>query len=166
MAGINKAILIGNVGRDAELRFTSGGTAIAKFSLATSEKFGKGADRQERTEWHRIVVWGKLAEFCGEYIKKGRQIFVEGRIQTREWDDKEGKKQTTTEIVANEIKLLGRRDEGGGGRRDEAGYEDASLDRMVDDFHGGPAQGGGADRGPAGPAGPSDLGPDDGELPF
>lgn len=161
MAGINKAILIGNVGRDAELRFTSGGTAIAKFSLATSEKFGKGTDRQERTEWHRIVVWGKLAEFCGEYIKKGRQIFVEGRIQTRDWEDKEGKKQQTTEIVANEIKLLGRRDEGGGGGRRDEGFDDASLDRMADDFHGGAARGGHGDAG-----GHADTGPDDGELPF
>ena len=115
--GVNKVLLIGNVGKDAELRFTSGGTAVAKFSLATSEKFGKADNRQERTEWHRIVVWGKLAEFCGEWIKKGKQIFLEGRLQTREWEDKEGRKHSTTEIVAGEIRLLG------GGRGPSTGGE-------------------------------------------
>lgn len=163
-AGVNKVILIGNAGKDAELRFTSGGTAVAKFSLATSEKFGKAENRQERTEWHRIVVWGKLAEFCGEWVKKGKQLYLEGRIQTRDWDDKEGKKHQTTEIVANEIRLLGggRRDEEGGRRGGEqATYDDASLDKIVDDFHpvAGP-QAGGADP----HAGP-DLGGDE-DLPF
>ncbi len=111
--GVNKAILIGNLGADPEVRFTPGGQAVANFRIATSESWtDKSGQKQERTEWHRIVVWGKLAELCGEYLAKGRQVYVEGRLQTREWTDKEGKKNYTTEVVANQVTVLGGRGEG------------------------------------------------------
>lgn len=114
--GINKVILIGNLGADPEVRFTQGGQAVANFRIATSESWTdkSSGQKQEKTEWHRIVVWGKLAELCGEYLKKGRQCYVEGRLQTREWTDKEGKKNYTTEVVANTVQFLGG---GGGGNR-------------------------------------------------
>ncbi len=113
MAGLNKVILIGNLGRDPELRYTQSGQAVANFTLATTESITKrDGEREDRTEWHRIVAWGKLAEICGEYLSKGRQIYVEGRIQTREWEDKEGNKRWTTEIVARNMQMLGRRSEG------------------------------------------------------
>jgi single-strand DNA-binding protein len=118
MASVNKAIVIGNLGRDPEVRYTAGGQPVANFSVATNERWTDKAtgQLQERTEWHRIVVWGKQAESCGEYLAKGRQVYVEGRIQTREWTDKEGKKVSTTEIVANQVVFLGSRD-GAGARR-------------------------------------------------
>jgi single-strand DNA-binding protein len=111
---INKVILVGNLGRDPEVRYTPSGTAVANFTIATSERWKDKTtgEMQERTEWHRIVAWGKLGEICGEYLSKGRQVFIEGRIQTREWEDKEGIKRYTTEIVANEMKMLGTRDSG------------------------------------------------------
>jgi single-strand DNA-binding protein len=113
--GVNKVILIGNLGADPEVRFTPGGQAVANFRIATSESWNdKNGQKQERTEWHRIVVWGKLAELCGEYLKKGRQCFVEGRLQTREWTDKEGRKNYTTEVVATGVTFLGGRDAGSG----------------------------------------------------
>ncbi|HLT29760.1 MAG TPA: single-stranded DNA-binding protein [Myxococcaceae bacterium] len=116
MAGVNKVILVGNLGADPEVRFTPGGQAVANFRIATSESWtDKQGQKQERTEWHRIVVWGKLGELCGEYLAKGRQCYVEGRLQTREWTDKEGKKNYTTEVVATNVVFLGGRD-GGGGR--------------------------------------------------
>jgi len=116
MAGsLNKVLLMGNLGRDPEVRFTTGGTAVANFSIATSESWkDKAGNPQDRTEWHRIVVWGKLAELCGEYLKKGRQVFVEGRLQTREWTDKENKKNYSTEIVASNVTFIGPRPEGAG----------------------------------------------------
>ena len=114
--GVNKVILIGNLGADPEVRFTPGGQAVANFRIATSDTWtDKSGNKQERTEWHRIVVWGKLAELCGEYLKKGRQCYVEGRLQTREWTDKEGKKNYTTEIVAQNVQFLGSRDGAGTG---------------------------------------------------
>ena len=114
--GVNKVILIGNLGADPEVRFTPGGQAVANFRIATSESWNdKNGQKQERTEWHRIVVWGKLAELCGEYLKKGRQCYIEGRLQTREWTDKENKKNYTTEVVANTVQFLGSRDGAGGG---------------------------------------------------
>ncbi|HYX93283.1 MAG TPA: single-stranded DNA-binding protein [Myxococcaceae bacterium] len=114
--GVNKVILIGNLGAAPEVRFTPSGQAVANFRIATSESWtDKGSgQKQERTEWHRIVVWGKLAELCGEYLAKGRQCFVEGRLQTREWTDKEGKKNYTTEVVAQNVVFLGGRAEGAG----------------------------------------------------
>ena len=114
MSGVNKVILVGRLGNDPEVRYTNSGKAVAKLSIATSENWAdKEGQRQERTEWHRIVVWGKLGELCGEYLKKGRQVFIEGRLQTRSWEDKEGQKKYTTEIVAQNIQFLGGRSENG-----------------------------------------------------
>jgi len=117
MASVNKVILLGNLGADPEIRFTTGGQAVANFRMATTDSWAdkSSGQRQERTEWHRVVVWGKLAELCGEYLKKGRQCYVEGRLQTREWQDKEGQKRYTTEVVASQVVFLGGRGEGGGG---------------------------------------------------
>jgi single-strand DNA-binding protein len=109
MASINKVILVGNLGRDPELRHTGGGRPVASFSMATSEKWIDKQDnsKKEKTEWHKIVAWQKLGEFCGEYLAKGKQIYVEGSLQTRSWDDKTGNKRNTTEVVAQRIQLLG-----------------------------------------------------------
>jgi len=104
---VNKAILVGNLGRDAELRYTQGGTAVATLNLATTERFNdKNGQRQEKTEWHRVVLWGKTAESLAEYLTKGKQIYVEGRIQTREWE-KDGVKRYSTEIRGDRVVLLG-----------------------------------------------------------
>ena len=109
MSGVNKVILVGNLGADPQIRYTPQGTAVANFSLATTERFNnKNGERESRTEWHRIIAWGRLAEICNEYLKKGKQVYIEGRIQTRQWDDKDGNKRTTTEIVANNMVMLGR----------------------------------------------------------
>lgn len=105
---VNKVLLIGRLGNNPEIRYTNTGTAVANFNLATSENWNdKSGQRQERTEWHRVVVWGKLAELCEKYLAKGRQCFVEGRLQTRSWDDKDGNKKYTTEIVASTVQFLG-----------------------------------------------------------
>ncbi len=104
---INKAIIIGNLGADPEVRYTQSGTAVATFNVATKERWkGQDGQMQEQTEWHRIVAWGRLAEICGEYLSKGSKVYVEGRIQTRSWDDRDGNKRYTTEIVAKEMKML------------------------------------------------------------
>ena len=112
MAGINKAILIGNLGKDPEVRYTPSGLAVANFNIATSERWKDrdAGEMKERTEWHRIVAFGKLGEICGEYLSKGKQVYIEGRIQTREWEDRDGNRRYTTEIVASEMKMLGARD--------------------------------------------------------
>lgn len=116
MASVNKVILIGNLGRDPELRYTQGGQAVANFTLATTERFSgrDGGERQERTEWHRVTAWGRTAELCAQYLSKGRSVYVEGRLQTREWEDKEGQKRRTTEIVALSVQFLGGREGGAG----------------------------------------------------
>jgi single-strand DNA-binding protein len=120
MAGINKAILIGNLGKDPELRYTPGGQAVASFSLATSEKWrDKDGVMQDKTEWHNIVVWGRQAEMAKEYLSKGRQVYIEGRIQTRSWEDKDGNKRYTTEIVAQRVQFLGAKGAGAGGAATE-----------------------------------------------
>ena len=107
---INKAILVGRLGRDPEVRYTTSGTPVANFSLATDEFWNdQSGERQRRTEWHRIVVWSRLAEICQKYLRKGSLIYIEGRIQTREWDDRDGNRRRTTEIVAREMKMLGPR---------------------------------------------------------
>ena len=114
MASVNKVILIGNLGRDPELRYTKSGQAVANFSLATNERWtDKEGAQQERTEWHRIVAWGKTGELCAQYLAKGRTTYVEGRLQTREYEDKEGIKRYTTEVVAQNVTFLGGRSEGG-----------------------------------------------------
>jgi single-strand DNA-binding protein len=106
---LNKVMILGRLGQDPELKHTPNGMAVANFSVATSESWNdkNTGQKQERTEWHRIVVWGKLAELCGQYLSKGRQVFLEGKIQTRSWDDKEGNKRYTTEIVASTVQFLG-----------------------------------------------------------
>ncbi len=110
---VNKVILVGRLGRDPETRYTGAGQAVANFSLATDESYkDRNGERQKRTEWHKIVLWGKQAEIAQQYLKKGSLIFVEGRIQTREWQDKEGQKRTSFEIVANNFRMLGGRAEG------------------------------------------------------
>jgi len=116
---VNKVILVGRLGRDPETRYTGGGQAVANFSVATDESYkDKNGERQKRTEWHRITAWGKLAEICQQYLKKGTMVYIEGRIQSREWQDKEGQKRTSFDIVANTMKMLSSRAEGaaaGGG---------------------------------------------------
>jgi single-strand DNA-binding protein len=108
MAGVNKVIIVGRLGTDPEVKTITGGQTVAKLSVATSENWtDKEGQKQERTEWHRIVVWGKLAELCGRYLSKGRQVYLEGRLQTRSWEDQQGQKRYTTEIVANTIQFLG-----------------------------------------------------------
>ncbi|MCK5884423.1 MAG: single-stranded DNA-binding protein [Bacteriovoracaceae bacterium] len=105
---VNKVILLGRLGQDPEMKHTPSGTAVCNFSMATSESWAdKTGQRQERTEWHRIVVWGKLAELCNQYLAKGRQAFVEGRLQTRSWDGKDGSKRYTTEVVATTVQFIG-----------------------------------------------------------
>jgi len=103
---INKAILIGNLGGNPEVRYTQTGTAVTSFNLATTETWVKDNKKEEKTEWHRIVAFGRLGEICGEYLSKGSKVYIEGRIQTRQWDDKDGNKRYTTEIVAREMKML------------------------------------------------------------
>ena len=123
MSGVNKVILIGNLGGDPTVRYTPQGTAVANFNIATTERFtNKSGEKEERTEWHRIVAWGKLAEICQQYLKKGKQVYVEGRLQTRQWEDQQGQKRQTTEVVANNMQMLGRAGESsgdfGGGSQD------------------------------------------------
>jgi len=116
MSGVNKVILLGRLGQDPELKYTPGGNAVANFSIATSESWSdKQGQKQERTEWHRIVVWGKLAELCNQYLAKGRQIYLEGQLQTRSWDDaKSGEKRYITEVLAKSVQFIGARPEGEG----------------------------------------------------
>lgn len=141
---LNKVMLIGNLGKDPELRFTPSGRAVAKFSLATSEQWTTPeGQRQDRTEWHNIVVWGKQAETCGQYLSKGRQVFIEGSVRSRQYDDKEGQKRYITEIVAQRVQFLG------GGRGDGAGAG-----------RGAPGGGGGGDD-----VGPPPM-PEDDDIPF
>jgi single-strand DNA-binding protein len=124
MGSVNKVILVGNLGRDAELRYTPGGAPVATLNLATTEVWNdKGGQKQEKTEWHRVVLWGKSAESLNEYLVKGKQIYVEGRLQTRQWDDKDGNKRYTTEIRGDRIVLLsgGGGGMGGGGRTPNRG---------------------------------------------
>ena len=115
MGSVNKVILVGNLGRDAELRYTPGGAAVSTINMATTEVWNdKAGQKQEKTEWHRVILWGKSAESLNEYLTKGKQIYVEGRLQTRQWDDKDGNKRYTTEIRGDRIVLLS--GGGGGGR--------------------------------------------------
>jgi single-strand DNA-binding protein len=144
---VNKVILIGNLGKDPEVKYTPTGTAVAKFSLATNERFkDKAGEWQDRTEWHNIVAWQRLAEIAGEYLKKGRSVYVEGRIQTHSWEDKQsGQKKYMTEIIANDLVLLGGRGEGGegggGGRGRPAAAEAAGTESTAPAAAENPAQG-------------------------
>nr|BFD62648.1 hypothetical protein BdHM001_13290 [Bdellovibrio sp. HM001] len=107
MSGVNKVILVGRLGADPEVKAIGSGSTVARLNLATSETWVKDGQRQERTEWHRITVWGKLAEICGKHLSKGRQVYVEGKLQTRQWEDQQGQKRFTTEIVASTVQFLG-----------------------------------------------------------
>jgi single-strand DNA-binding protein len=129
---VNRVILVGRLGRDPETRYTGSGQAVANFSLATDESYkDRNGERQKRTEWHKIVVWGKQAEIAQQYLKKGSLIFIEGRIQSREWQDKEGQKRTSFEIVANNFRMLGGRAEGAAAG---AGGMGAGAPRGTEDF--------------------------------
>ncbi len=147
MSSLNKVMLIGRLGKDPEVRYTPDGAPVANFSLATSEFWtDKSGTRQEKTEWHNIVAWSKLADFSKRYLAKGRQVYIEGRLRTREWDDKDGNKRRTTEIVASQMVLLGSRSEGG----------EAAA----------PMQRGTAEAEPGMPASPGDVEITDDDIPF
>ncbi|MBD3348935.1 MAG: single-stranded DNA-binding protein [Candidatus Eisenbacteria bacterium] len=135
--GVNKVILIGNLGGDPEMRQTPSGTPVTTFTLATNEAWtDKDGQRQEKTEWHRVVAWSRLAEICGQYLRKGRQVYIEGRLQTRSWEDKQGNQRKTTEIVAQNMQMLGSRgDQGGssGGGSDDTPEFAAETVKIDDD---------------------------------
>ena len=139
--GINKAIIVGNLGRDPEVRYTANGNAIANITVATTEswKDKQSGERQEKTEWHRVVFFGRLAEIAGEYLKKGSQVYIEGRLQTRKWEDKSGQERYTTEIVASEMQMLGSR---GGGASEASGDDYSGEARSAAVSSGGGASGG------------------------
>ena len=108
MASVNKVILIGNLGADPELRYTATGTAVANFNIATKDSWtGKDGNKEERTEWHRVVAWARLGEICGEYLVKGKQVYIEGKLRTRSWEDRDGNKKYTTEVLAQTMQMLG-----------------------------------------------------------
>ena len=137
MASVNKVILVGNLGRDPEIRYMPSGDAIANFSIATTDTWkDKSGVRQERTEWHRISMFGKVAEIAGQYLKKGSSVYIEGRLQTRKWTDKEGAERQTTEVVADRMQMLGSRG-GGGGYRDD---DDEQFDQSTRSTQQRPAQ--------------------------
>ena len=141
MGSVNKVILVGNLGRDAELRYTPGGAAVATLNMATTEVWNdKAGAKQEKTEWHRVIFWGKVAESLTEYLTKGKQVYIEGRLQTRQWDDKDGNKRYTTEIKGDKIVLLG--GGGGGGQRGGGGM---SLGGGEESMGGGQASSHGGD---------------------
>ncbi|HYE95532.1 MAG TPA: single-stranded DNA-binding protein [Rubricoccaceae bacterium] len=168
--GVNKVILIGNLGADPELRYTPSGTAVCNFRIATNESYkDREGNMVEKTEWHNVVAWERLAEICGEYLKKGRQVYIEGSLQTRQWEDQEGNTRYTTEIKAREMQMLGGPGdgEGGSGRNVETrGYDQSARPERSAPR----AQGSGRPQGRAqqpAPAGGDDLAfdPDD-DLPF
>ena len=143
MASVNKVILVGNLGRDPEVRYMPDGAAIANISVATTDAWkDKNGEKQERTEWHRVAFFGKLAEIVGEYLKKGSQVYVEGRLQTRKWQDKEGQDRYTTEIVADRMQMLGGRAGMGGGGADAG-------ERSAPQFDDAPPSGGTSTKKPA-----------------
>jgi single-strand DNA-binding protein len=135
--GVNKVILVGNLGANPEMRSTQGGQKVANLRLATTERWtDKNGQKQEQTEWHRVVAFGKLADICGQYLVKGRQIYVEGRIQTRQWQDQQGQKRYSTEVVAQVIQMLGNRPDGA--PREDPGAMMPSDEAVRNDFGGGP----------------------------
>jgi single-strand DNA-binding protein len=151
MASVNKVILVGNLGKDPELRYTPGGQAVCDLRLATTDSYtGKDGEKKESTEWHTVVVWGKQAENCSQYLSKGRQVYVEGRLRTRSWDDKEGKKQYRTEVVAQTVQFLGGAGAGAGAGGAERSERRAPPPRSA---------GGGAGGGGGGGEPPDDMGP-------
>ncbi len=151
--GVNKVILVGRLGAGPDMRYTPSGQGVCEMRLATSESWNdKNGQRQERTEWHRIVVWGKRAEICSKYLAKGRQVYIEGRIQTRSYDDKDGNKRYITEIIANDVQFLGGGGREGGGRSERDDGPPPMADADFAGFGGGGGGGGGG-------------GPDD-DIPF
>ena len=133
MSGINKVILVGRLGADPEVKAIGSGTTVARLNIATSESWVKDGQRQERTEWHRVTAWGKLAEICGKHLAKGRQVYVEGKLQTRQWEDQQGQKRYTTEIVASTVQFLGSAG-AEAGTRSSAGGNSGSDDFNFQDF--------------------------------
>ena len=162
MASVNKVILIGNLGRDPETRYTTGGDAVTNLNIATSETWkDKAGEKQEKTEWHRVVLFGRQAEIAGEYLKKGRSVYIEGRLQTKKYTDKDGVEKYSTEIVGDRMQLLGSKDGGGGGGDSEfSGGGGGSA--------GGRREGGGASSGSPKPASPAKKNVDDfdDDIPF
>ncbi len=129
--GVNKVILVGNLGADPEIRYTPSGTAVANFRIATSETYTrKDGQKETKTEWHRIVAFNKLAEICGEYLAKGKQVYIEGKIQTRAWDDHDGNKKYTTEIIANQMQMLGSARDAAAASSGDASGDDAGTDEI------------------------------------
>jgi single-strand DNA-binding protein len=170
MASVNKVILLGNLGRDPETRYTTGGDAVTNLRIATSEQWkDKSGEKQERTEWHTVVLFGRQAEIAGEYLKKGRSVYIEGRLQTRKYTDKEGVEKYSTEIVADRMQLIGSaRDAGGGGGSDaEFGGADAGGGRRSTGGGGGGGGGGsGASRSGGGAPGKKNTDDFDDDIPF
>ena len=166
MASVNKVILIGNLGRDPETRYTTGGDAITNLNIATSEQWkDKNGEKQEKTEWHRVVLFGRQAEIAGEYLKKGRSVYIEGRLQTRKYTDKDGVEKYSTEIVGDRMQLLGSREgSGGGGDADFGGGGGAARSSGGGGGGGGGGSGGSAKGGGA----PKRSNPDDldDDIPF
>jgi len=160
--GVNKAIIIGNLGQDPELRYTGSGTAVCNMSVATNESY-KDSDGQlvEKTEWHRVVAWARLAEICGEYLKKGSQVYFEGSLQTRSWEDRDGNTKYTTEIKARDMMMLSDRG-GSGGGGGQSYNQDRGADSMDQRKEPAQAQGGGRSQNANGGG---DFSPDD-DLPF
>ena len=159
MASVNKVILVGNLGRDPETRYTTGGDAITNLNIATSETWkDKAGEKQEKTEWHRVVLFGRQAEIAGEYLKKGRSVYIEGRLQTKKYTDKDGVEKYSTEIVGDRMQLLGSRDGSGGGDAEFSGGGGGGARR----------EGGGAGAGAAKPAGAAKKNVDDfdDDIPF
>jgi len=151
MASVNKVIIVGNLGADPELKYTQNNTPVVNFRVATTDRWKdrNSGDQQERTEWHRIVAWSRLAEICNQYLRKGKQVYVEGRLQTRSWEDQDGNKRYITEIVAQTMQMLGRP----GDRADDIGPREA-------------AGAAGADAGSSFPPAPEGDGKEDDDLPF
>jgi single-strand DNA-binding protein len=161
MASVNKVILIGNLGRDPETRYTTGGDAVTNLRIATTETWkDKAGEKQEKTEWHTVVLFGRQAEIAGEYLKKGRPVYIEGRLQTRKYTDKEGVEKYSTEIVGDRMQLLGSREGGGGGDVEMASNSSASSRPSGGGGGGGGGKSGG---GPAKKSNPDDL---DDDIPF
>lgn len=162
--GVNKVILIGNIGADPELRYTPNGSAVSNFNIATNESWNdKSGERQERTEWHRIVVWGRMAEICNQYLRKGSKVFIEGRLQTRSWEGQDGQKRYTTEVVARDMQMLDSRDDpdaGGSFSQGPGGPSDGPPGNRQ-----GPADAGGSPDAGQGGSAPPAYGADD-DLPF
>ena len=173
MASVNKVILVGNLGRDPEVRYTQSGQAVANFTLATTDRWTdkQTGEKQERTEWHRIVVWGKQAELARDYLSKGKQLYVEGRLQTREWEDRDGNKRQTTEVVCQNFQFLGRREDGGGGggggSYQGGSYQGGSYQGQGQSQNHGQGQSHGQDQGgPVSEPPPDDGGITDDDIPF